>query len=276
MKVLVLFAAVIGATFSAPSAKNTGCGSPVTQPHKSTYIVGGKESVPHSWPWQVLMRYRTSTLTCGGALIRNSAGNLVVITAAHCVDGTESRPGDWTIDVGVHSRSANEANQRAYTVSRINSHNNYNSRTFDNDIAIMQLSATVTENDDVSPICVTSLPTSDFFNQQCVVTGWGTTSEGGSTSDRLQEVYKPVLSDAACTGYLSNAYNANTMLCAGLDAGGKDACQGDSGGPYACLNAQGNWDLIGIVSWGYGCARPELPGVYADVHKYLAWINNNA
>lgn len=48
---------------------------------------------------------------------------------------------------------------------------------------------------------------------------------GGSTSDRLQEVYKPVLSDAACTGYLSNAYNANTMLCAGLDAGGKDACQ---------------------------------------------------
>lgn len=48
---------------------------------------------------------------------------------------------------------------------------------------------------------------------------------GGSTSDKLQEVYKPVLTDAACTSYLSNAYNANTMLCAGLDIGGKDACQ---------------------------------------------------
>lgn len=48
---------------------------------------------------------------------------------------------------------------------------------------------------------------------------------GGATSDRLQQVYKPVLSDAQCSGYLGSSYDSNTMLCAGLDVGGKDACQ---------------------------------------------------
>lgn len=91
---------------------------------------------------------------------------------------TENRPGDWTIDTGVHSRSANEQNQRSYYVQSIISHNQYNSRTFDNDIAIMKLSQTVIENDDVSPICLTSVPSRDYWYQLCVVTGWGTTSEG--------------------------------------------------------------------------------------------------
>ena len=91
---------------------------------------------------------------------------------------TENRPQDWTIDVGVHARSANEANQKSYAVSQIISHSNYNSRNFNNDIAIMKLSGTVEESSDVSPVCVTSIPTSDFNGQHCVVTGWGTTTQG--------------------------------------------------------------------------------------------------
>ncbi|VDI40013.1 Hypothetical predicted protein [Mytilus galloprovincialis] len=180
MRRLALFAVVIEATFGAHILMNTGCGDQTFPPHpipSSTYGVG-RESIPHSWPWRVILRYRTSTLTCGGALIRNNDGQLVVLTAAHCVDGTENRPGDWTIDTGVHSRSANGQNQRSYYVQSIISHNQYNSRTFDNDITIMKLSQTVIENDDVSPICLTSVPSRDYWYQLCVVTGWGTTSEG--------------------------------------------------------------------------------------------------
>ena len=60
------------------------------------------------------------------------------------------------------------------------------------------------------------------------------------------------------------------MICAGVPEGGKDACQGDSGGPLACGGL-----LTGIVSWGYGCARPDYPGVYSEVAYFKDWVENN-
>lgn len=63
------------------------------------------------------------------------------------------------------------------------------------------------------------------------------------------------------------------MICAGyVDKGGKDSCQGDSGGPLTNKIPQ----LIGIVSWGYACADPLRPGVYARVTIGRDWIKSVA
>lgn len=85
---------------------------------------------------------------------------------------------EWKVDVGVHSRSAMESNQKTYNVREIVSHENFNPYLLENDIAIVRLTTNVTENEAVKPICITTIPTSDFYGKHCVVTGWGATVEG--------------------------------------------------------------------------------------------------
>merc|ERR1712018_1073747 len=88
----------------------------------------------------------------------------------------------------------------------------------------------------------------------CTVSGWGTTSSGGSLASTLMKVSVPVVSDDDCRDAYGQSDITDSMICAGLEEGGKDSCQGDSGGPFIC-GEKGSEELIGVVSWGIGCAR---------------------
>ncbi|GBP14591.1 Plasma kallikrein [Eumeta japonica] len=91
----------------------------------------------------------------------------------------------------------------------------------------------------------------------------------------LDLVYVPVMSNEDCNRAYRGRITDN-MLCAGAPEGGRDACQGDSGGPLHVFDNETNvYQEIGVVSWGDGCARPESPGVYTRVNKYLVWIREN-
>merc|ERR1711974_280318 len=103
----------------------------------------------------------------------------------------------------------------------------------------------------------------------CTVSGWGTTSEGGSLARILQKVDVPVVSDKSCRKSYSTSQIADSMICAGFEQGGKDSCQGDSGGPFMCGN-----QLSGVVSWGYGCAEAGYPGVYTQTSYFVDWVNS--
>lgn len=82
----------------------------------------------------------------------------------------------------------------------------------------------------------------------------------------------PIIDRDTCADQYSSVNQVtDSMVCAGYTQGGQDACSGDSGGPLV----DGSGTLVGVVSWGSGCARPNFPGVYTRVGNFIEWIANN-
>jgi len=105
------------------------------------------------------------------------------------------------------------------------------------------------------------------------VIGWGLLEEGGGASNKLMQVTVPIISNDSCSAYynLGGISLTDNMICAGIN--GKDSCQGDSGGGIFATDQQTGKDhIVGIVSFGIGCAQPEFPGVYTRVSNYTQWI----
>jgi len=102
------------------------------------------------------------------------------------------------------------------------------------------------------------------------VSGWGTLSSGGLQPDALHGVNVPLITDEECKKAYGVSSITSSMICAGDVAnGGIDSCQGDSGGPLTFDDT-----VVGVVSWGIGCAHAGNPGVYARVSALLGWIKN--
>ncbi len=254
-----LIALVIASTPSQSQASKT------IQPQ----IVGGTTATPGAWPATARLRINGSHL-CGGSLLSTSW----VMTAAHCVRGVSIN--SLSVVLGDHDRTVAEASEQIRSISRVEIHPNYRSSTYDNDIALLQLSSPVTLNSRVATIAMASSGDAAFYEpgDNSTVVGWGTTSEGGALARYLQQVTVPIVSNATCNSAL--AYNGRVtanMICAGLAAGGKDSCQGDSGGPLM-VSVSGTWKVVGIVSWGTGCARPNKYGVYTRVPNYTSWVSS--
>ena len=112
------------------------------------------------------------------------------------------------------------------------------------------------------------------------VLGWGTTSVDETVIPiNLQTANIPIWKDRRCRKVIGRDFKRNTMVCAGTlstlgTTNGVDSCFGDSGGPLLGIY-RGRYYHIGVVSWGYGCASPVTPGVYAEVAKVRSWILNN-
>jgi len=225
-------------------------------------IVNGRPASQCTWTWQVSLEDGGSHF-CGGMLIDSRW----VLTAAHCLGGSIS------VRAGSYRRSSNEG--QSIRVDRQIEHPRYNDRSKDYDIALLRLRSPMQMNSCVSTV---GLPRRDVApGTTCTITGWGTTSAGGSSARNLQEAEVQVMSNTACrrTNY-SNSDIKDSMLCAqGRDSNGYiDACQGDSGGPLVCQDG-GTWRVYGATSWGYGCAEAVHPGVWARVHYVLDWIESS-
>jgi len=237
-----------------------------------TKIVGGVESEENEYPWQIgLTSEFGSTPYCGGSIISKKE----ILTAAHCTDGTKATK--IYVLVGEHDVSKADGERKMKVCSK-KEHANYNSNTVDYDFAILTLCDEITFAKDASPVCLpTTSGQATGFNEgkASVVSGWGTLKSNGNQPDILMEATVNTMSNSQCTAsdtQYSSSDITKRMLCAA--ASGKDSCQGDSGGPLT-TKVGSNYFQIGVVSWGFGCALDDAPGVYARVTNQLTWIKDN-
>ena len=217
-------------------------------------IVGGTEAGAADNPFQVALLLgnianNRDAQFCGGTLVREN----IVVTAAHCSDFVTADQ----VQVLTGTRRLDGTGDRR-DVSRIVIHPDWDADTFDNDVAVWELSTNATG------IALATLATEEGpVGSNLLATGWGET-EAGPPPIELRRVEVPLVTEENCND--ANSYNGaitDTMLCAGLDLGGRDTCQGDSGGPLT--RGTDNSVLTGITSWGIGCADPNLFGVYTRV-----------
>ncbi|HYF22644.1 MAG TPA: serine protease [Caulobacteraceae bacterium] len=231
-------------------------------------IVNGVLVAPGAAPWTVSLVQKGYAPVdghfCGGTLIDTRW----VLTAAHCMGG-----GEFQVHAGTQVLNYGGV---TFDVMDVIVHPSYDPSNNDNDIALVRLGkpSAVRQVTRVEPLRL-ARPGEDATRNAGVtkVLGWGAISEGGPLSTDLLEVEVPLVTPEACNA--ATAYGGvitNNMICAGYMEGQKDSCQGDSGGPLVAGDPNQGWTLIGVVSWGEGCARPNRPGVYAKVANYYDWI----
>nr|ADX36428.1 complement factor B [Apostichopus japonicus] len=232
------------------------------------------------WPWQIYIQLKNTI--CGGTLIEANW----ILTAAHCLHG------NLTFDVYAGIVDRFDGQRKKLQVIQTILHPDYDDDTKSHDIALIQLRKPVKLNFHIRKAC---LPDPAKENRlltvgAAVVTGWGHNGVVEAGADRSELIPEPHLQElilqlrrreeceASLDGNDEEDWFDETMTCAGYLGREVGPCAGDSGGPLVKYAKRGNsrrWTVIGVNSWGIGCALQTELDFFANVPHFVPWINEN-
>lgn len=226
-------------------------------------IINGFDASRQYTSFILLMRDQTP-VGCGAVLIDKK----FALTAAHCMTSEANQ-------VYINAYAPWQENKgNPFQVERISSiyiHEGYDDSTFENDFAMIKFEVDAGEN--FVPIHLPYKESIYDSDDPFTVLGFGKVSDELLFSTILQETTVHYMDTDECKSIprFTNALKKESMLCAG--GADSDACAGDSGGPLIRSTDRGA-ELVGIVSWGYGCATVGVPGIYSRVQNALPWIHD--
>ncbi|XP_005163955.1 chymotrypsinogen A [Danio rerio] len=225
----------------------------------NTKIVGGLNATEGSWPWQASINFKsTGQFFCSGSLISERW----VLTAASCFQ--RINVSDVVIYLGRLTTNGSNPYEIPRTVIQV---------SVTEDIALVQLSSSVTFTDYIRPVCLAAAGSVFVDGTESWVTGWGSTSSTNVIlSDMLKEVEAPIVNNIECSN-INGITNLDNVICAGfVNETGKAPCWEDFGSPL--VTRQGSqWIQSGVVVFTF-CGQNGFPTLYARVSEYEEWIRN--